>query len=317
MENKLKYKKWILATLKAAWHRTATVNLIVTRRCDMNCNYCYSVREQKEIPPQDWIKIAKKLSKRFAVFTLSGGEPLLYDGVFDLINSLSEFSIAALCTNAKKIEESHLKVMRGLDYLNFSFDHTGDSNISTKTSFGKIPLLKEYSRLNSFELSATLVISNQNIESIPRVIEELKIHNIGINLQLVQRPQPIDTFDTPEKILKLEQLQNELLRMKHQGYPIKEFDDYIKGFVPFVKNQNSVHCLAGKVYFAVDSDGRFMPCQDTEAFGKPILEIEDIDSALKDLSNHTHKNCSCWWNCYYNYQKWAKNPLKYLLFHYR
>ena len=136
----MKVKKWAATALRAAWRRTAAINLIVTRRCDLACGYCHAVRPAKELPPEDWLRMAQALSQRFSVFTVSGGEPLLYKRLPELINGLSRIGIAGLCSNIRMLTASHLDAMRGLDYLNFSIDHPAgacdDERISRKDAFG-------------------------------------------------------------------------------------------------------------------------------------------------------------------------------------
>ena len=307
--------KWAASALRAAWRRTAAINLIVTRRCDLACSYCRAVRRGAELPPEDWLRIARKLSPRFAAFTVSGGEPLLYKGLPQLINGLSQIGIAGLCTNARLLEESHLDAMHGLDYLNFSIDHADthhDSEVSKKNAFGKLPMLADYARRHSFELFGTAVISYRDLDGIPGIVREMTRHAIPLNLQLVQRPEAQDAFDTPQKLAALDALQRELIAMKRGGYLIDEADDYLGGLTAFVEGGRAVACHAGTAYLAVDSDGRLMPCQDAAAVGLPVLETPDLDAALRALPNAIPERCRCWWNCYHRYQDWQANPWRFM-----
>lgn len=312
----MKAGKWAVAALKAAWRRTAAVNLIVTRRCDLACSYCHAVRKGRELDPQDWLRIAQRLSTRFSAFTVSGGEPLLYKGLPDVINGLSRLGIAGLCTNARLIEEDHLRAMSGLDYLNFSIDCTTTSSpsaaSSAKTAFGKLPMLAAHGRRNSIEIFGTTVVTSRNLPEVPGIVREMSRHGIPLNLQLVLRPGAEDAFDSTEKIGELGRLQHELIAMKRGGYLIDESEDYIAGWVPHVEGRRAVRCHAGKVYLAVDTDGRLMPCQDTPAVGLPIPEIADLDAALRELPGSIPGQCRCWWNCYHRYQDWERNPWAYL-----
>lgn len=305
--------KWAKASLRAAWQRTAAINLIVTRRCDLACSYCTAHGKSRDLQPRDWIKIARRLAHRFSVFTVSGGEPLLYKNLPEIINVVSQIGIAGLCTNARLLDDSHLRAMHGLDYLNFSIDHTGDSDASPKTAYGKLPLMTEYAKRHSFELRGTAVITSRNVESIVGVARELARHDVPLNLQLVQHPGPQDAFDTPAKIARLKSLQNELLALKRSGVRIDEPDAYIEGFVPFVQGRAAATCLAGKSYLAVDSDGRLMPCQDTAAVGASLHhDTTDVDAALRTLPQAVPGGCSCWWNCYHRNAAWVKNPVAFV-----
>jgi MoaA/NifB/PqqE/SkfB family radical SAM enzyme len=304
--------KWAKAALRAAWHRTATVNLIVTRRCDLACGYCQARGKGPELTPDEWLRIARRLAGRYSVFTVSGGEPLLYKALPELINGLSRIGIAGLCTNARLLDEGHLRAMHGLDYLNFSIDHTGDAASSKKTAFGKLPLLAHYARRNRFELRGTAVVTSRNCEAIPAVVRELADYGIPLNLVPVQNPGPQDAFDTPAKVARLEALQQELLAMKRDGLPIDESDAFIQGMAAFAGGSAGVTCHAGSVYMAVDSDGRPMPCQDVAAVGEPLHLTRDIDAALRTLPQSVPAQCRCWWNCYERYAQWQRNPWSFL-----
>lgn len=309
----MRRSKWARAALRAARHRTATVNLIVTRRCDLACSYCHALGKGRELPAADWIEIARRLAGRFSVFTVSGGEPLLYRELPQVIEGISRLGIAGLCTNARLIDEEHLRAMPGLDYLNFSIDHTGDCPGTKKTAFGKLPLLAEYAKRNSFALYGTAVITRRNVAAIPAVAREMARHDIPLNLQLVQGPDAEDAFDDAEGIAALIVLQDELVAMKRSGFPIDESDDYIRGFAGYAEGRLAVPCHAGNVYLAVDTDGRPMPCQDTAPHGPSLLETRDIDAALRDLRAAVPESCRCWWNCYHRYHEWQANPWSYLV----
>lgn len=305
--------KWTNATMRSIIHRTATVNLIVTRRCDLACSYCHARQNTPEISHDDWIRIVDILSKKFSVFTVSGGEPLLYSNLPSLINRISRRGIAALCTNCRILDQNHLEEMTGLDYLNFSIDHTGGSDVSDKTAYGKLSLMSEYASRNSFELQGTAVITARNIEAIPTVIKELATYRIPANLQLVQRVENEDAFDSPDKIAQLKQLSAELIKMKQGGYPIWESDAYIDGFADFVENKQAVRCLAGKAYLAVDSDGHLMACQDIKPSDISLRDRDDLEQALKRLTDSIPLGCRCWWNCYHQYARWYNNPASFLI----
>lgn len=308
----MRIRKWAKTALQAAWRGTSVANLIVTRRCDLACSYCTARGKSPDLAASDWIKIARRLSHRFSVFTVSGGEPLLYKGLTELMDALSQTGLAGLCTNARTLEEQHLEAMPGLDYLNFSIDHTGDSSHSPKDAFGKLEMMSHYARRHSFVLRGTAVITSRSVDSIDGIVRKLAAHDIPVNLQLVQNPGPADAFDTPEKLARLRRLQDEIVQLKQRGFDIDETGDYIRGFAPFIEKQAAVKCRAGSAYLAVDHDGRLMPCQSSAATGEPLHhDTTDVDAALRALPMAVPEQCRCWWNCYHRDAAWTKNPVAF------
>lgn len=308
----MKKRKWIRAALKAAFHRTTTVNLIVTRRCDLACSYCRAVRKTPEITVENWLAIASRLSSKFSVFTVSGGEPLLYPDLPKLINGLSRIGLAGLCTNLRRIDSAFLESSDELDYLNFSIDQLDGESASRKDSFGKIPLLLEFSKRNRFALYGTAVITWRNVEAIPALAEYMHASGIPLNLQLVQNPTTENAFCSDDRLQRLHQLQQELLAMKRAGFAIEESDAYLEGMQAFVTGGRSVKCLAGESYLAVDTDGRLMACQDSNAWGPPLHEVDDVAALLDRVKFSKRPGCRCWWNCYHRYARWNENPWRLL-----
>lgn len=304
----MKKIKWAQVACRAARQRTATVNLVVTRRCDLACSYCHATGKTPEITVDQWLLIARKLASRYSVFTVSGGEPLLFRGLPDLINGLSQIGLAGLCSNVRRIDVATLEAMPGLDYLNFSIDQLGEAEMSRKTAFGKIPLLVEHARRQKFALYGTAVITNRNVDVIPELVREMHRHRVPLHLQLVQRPSSENAFDTPDKLVRLAELQAELLAMRRAGYAIEESTAYLSGFGDFVQGDAAVDCQAGRTYLAVDTDGRLMACQDSPASGPPLYQVGDIEPLLVALPASRTAGCRCWWNCYHRYAEWERSP---------
>lgn len=118
---------WMLQMLKDRFSRLVThARLSVTNRCNYSCIYChregldYSTRE---LSPEDWdffIKIAIELGIKY--YKVTGGEPLLYDGIVDVLTSIRKYGgISSITTNGyllKEFAESLSKA--GVDHTNVS-----------------------------------------------------------------------------------------------------------------------------------------------------------------------------------------------------
>ena len=98
-----------------------TMELELSRRCDLRCIYCYS---EAGIPPDgelDFAEITGAVDQAVAlgarrVIVLGGGEPLLYPSLLDVLGHI-RFKGAAveLFTNGVTMTASTAKALRGLD----------------------------------------------------------------------------------------------------------------------------------------------------------------------------------------------------------
>ena len=88
--------------------RLTGVGLILIRRCDLACPYCQVIRPclEGDVGKAEELAVdqLRGVMDRFARFghrhfVLTGGEPLLYEGVFDLIEHAAPRAYISLSTN--------------------------------------------------------------------------------------------------------------------------------------------------------------------------------------------------------------------------
>lgn len=312
----MRLARWSRAALKAGWHRTGAVNLIVTRRCDLSCAYCHAVRKTPELEVTDWLMIASKLAERFSVFTVSGGEPMLYRPLPQLLTGLHQLGLVGLCTNLRVFREEHEPLLQVVDYLNFSIDtdtEGGVPGLSKKDGFGKIEWLSNVAKRHGVSLAGTVVVTRRNVDRVPEVVHALSREGVYANVQLVQSPGPDDCFEQVKDWQVLETLSERLLEMKRSGYLIDESDEYLHGFSAFAQGKAAVRCRAGEAFLAIDADGCLMPCQATQAIDQKLSQTTNLEHALNHLCSVRPDGCRCWWNCYHWYADWANNPVRHLL----
>ena len=94
-------------------------------RCNFNCEYCTQFKYQKdlikgrpftEVSPDVWIKHIGRIkpTRQFRI-TLGSGEPTLYQGISDIINSFSYYTL--LYTNGSDATLKELKKTKARDNL--------------------------------------------------------------------------------------------------------------------------------------------------------------------------------------------------------
>ena len=104
-----------------------------TWRCQLKCSYCWlpyvPLNRGKERTAEEWIKALDKALPDGGVVDFSGGEPLLYPGIIDIIVALGEMGIFWGITtnglNGKAIDNLIEREPKGCGVITLS-DHQGN-----------------------------------------------------------------------------------------------------------------------------------------------------------------------------------------------
>ncbi|RJR41818.1 MAG: radical SAM protein [Desulfobacteraceae bacterium] len=103
------------------------VQIEITHRCNSRCKSCFFWRRKAmgELSVQQWQEVLrdiKRIGGRRVAF--GGGEPTLYEGIFDLIRFAKRLGLnVSLGTNGLRLAEFHGEVSKsGLDVIEISLD---------------------------------------------------------------------------------------------------------------------------------------------------------------------------------------------------
>lgn len=290
------------------------VGLNLTRRCNLTCRYCRIVdnspeRRRKELTPEQWLQIIDRLvSHRRAHFIFTGGEPLLYDGVFRLVDHASGRALTSMITNATLLDQACFDRLDNLDFLTFSFD-TLDAGRSSlpKDPSARLGLIAEQCRRQRITPSAIVVVSAKNYTEVEDIVRLLDAHGISALLSMIhsgggewdfRHHAPDLEFSTEEDLRGLEALQRRLLEMKRAGVRIAESDTYLSNMAAFARGTFRIRCPAAQPFLTVDLDGRIKACHDTPASALNALTFTDYDAMLRQVRSTVHAGCNCYYDCY-------------------
>ncbi len=83
-----------------------TINIKLTNRCNLNCLMCgqtksrHSSWQKEELKPHEWISFIKSIRSKKPFISFWGGEPLVYEGIIDILRSIDELGLkAGIITN--------------------------------------------------------------------------------------------------------------------------------------------------------------------------------------------------------------------------
>ncbi|MDP2767260.1 MAG: radical SAM protein [Candidatus Methanoperedens sp.] len=172
-----------------------TIDWHITQKCNQACKHCYAAGEQfqGEVIPQETLGIIDKmlsLKKDFNVrVTLTGGEPLLRDDVFEIASLLLENSVPiSLTTNGILVRKNINKIVNsGIMQIQVSIDgmrsvHDYLRGLNTfDSAIQALHLLKKEDLLPS----VMTAVNSHNFKQVPEIID--LVRSMSIPLLGIQR----------------------------------------------------------------------------------------------------------------------------------
>ena len=165
------------------------VYLELTRACNLKCIHCLNnsgIKQKDELTKDELLKLIKKLSSLgVQEIRFTGGEPLLFNGIYDLIKFATEEGICtSLGTNgtlitkevAKKLKESGLKkVVVSIDGNKKTHD-----KIRGKKNYQKAMHGLKYLQKNGINVRVNSVIMKSNMDDVIKLAKKMSRKKITI-----------------------------------------------------------------------------------------------------------------------------------------
>ncbi len=165
------------------------VYLELTRACNLKCIHCLNnsgIKQKDELTKDELLKLIKKLSSLgVQEIRFTGGEPLLFNGIYDLIRFATEEGICtSLGTNgtlitkevAKKLKESGLKkVVVSIDGNKKTHD-----KIRGKKNYQKAMNGLKYLKQNDINVRVNSVIMKSNMDDVIKLAKKMSRKKITI-----------------------------------------------------------------------------------------------------------------------------------------
>ena len=163
--------------------RPKILNLMITERCNYLCSFCNFHKKSGEMPFELAIRIINE-SQNAGIKTIAftGGEPLLYKGIFDLIRLIKTYGMSPhITTNGSLVDNSFEEIIdSGLDSMSFSVDGYGDTHDrlrGVKGSFDNIErVMTRLDESSKVLLFINMVVTRFNVKEILKVYEFARSH---------------------------------------------------------------------------------------------------------------------------------------------
>jgi len=252
------------------------INLHLLENCNYCCKHCFArFNSGRPLTVRDWKRIIDNITAETPVsrFNLAGGEPLLYQGLDEIIDYINSNSIlVSLITNGHLLSEERIRSLKGKIYMiGLSIDAIRPDmllKIGRCTNKGEI-----LTPVRSMSLCNTIKENNM----------QLKINTVVSKLNFQENFTDFIETVCPDrwKILKMKRFSNGMFDNSEIEISENEFNQFCSMYssIPHIKEINLKNS-----YVFIDSGGRLV--DNSGEYDKPIsnLLLEDFSSAFRSLT---------------------------------
>jgi len=165
------------------------LELQVTSRCNLACLHCYQdTRLPTDLPLSAAVAVARQFGEMAGLkILISGGEPMLYPRLFDLLDQTAGLPIRrVLITNGTLINGQNVERLK-IEEVQISLDgwEHGHEIIRGRGTFGKAVRGLESARAAGIAVSIATMIHRENLDEFDRMaafIDEIGAVSWGIDL---------------------------------------------------------------------------------------------------------------------------------------
>ena len=279
----------MLAKALVSTRHPILVHLIVTRRCNLSCTYCFEYDSvSKPVPAEELLQRVQRLSSLgTSIITISGGEPLMHPDLERVVAHIRRRGmIVTVITNGYLLTEKRIKELNsaGLDYLQISIDNVNPDEASMKSLKVLDQKLVLLSRFAKFGVNVNTVIGSGIRTPEDALVVTRRSRQLG--------------FATSVGIVhdgngRMKELSEQELRVyrevkKSCGRSFAVVDRFQE---QLAKGQpNNWRCRAGARYFYVDEFGLVHWC--SQQRGYPAVPLERYSSQDMRREYLTKKACA-------------------------
>ena len=292
----------------------------VTGRCNMKCTFCEWWKHQiPELSTKQALKaIDAVCSLGVPFFDLSGGEPLLRKDLIVLAKRVASHGcLVSMNTNGTLFTENIIDdVAKVFDTVVVSLDgpkQMHDKIRGVPGTYDKAVKAIKLLRSHGVKTGVNSVATPWNIDVLPHFIEELR-NKVDLAQVQPMHPYPptLENRPTKQQVLGLV---NFLLKLKRSDPSFLALPtEFIKGFEQFFNGTAPKICDAGKLYVAINPEGKLLACPARSDLILGDTTKDSVNDLLKQKNTQGWKQvyaCNgCWLECTAGVSMMLKNPFK-------
>jgi MoaA/NifB/PqqE/SkfB family radical SAM enzyme len=268
---------------------TVLAHIVPMRRCNLACGYCNEYDKVSEPVPLDVMKrrVDKLTELGISALIISGGEPMLHPGIYDLIAYVRGRGIlTAMITNGYFLKRENIARLNaaGLEYMQISIDNVKPDEVSRKS----LKVLDRYLRYLSedaeFHVNINSVIGGgvkhpeDAVEVSRRAVELGFSTSMGIIHDGTGQLKPLGEVE----MRVYQQLKN---FGKKNWTRLNQFQEDLAHGRP-----HNWRCRAGARYLYICEDGLVHYCSQQRGYPGVPLESYTLEDVRREF--YTEKPCA-------------------------
>ena len=296
-----KWEEWFADQWRQRKLAPQYVQWICTYKCNFKCHNCGTAAgtaREDELKTDEILKAVDSLSELGCkIFSVTGGEPLLRPDIFEVLGYAKKKGMAIGIVTNGYVTEEYAEQLRNvkLDSVLVSIDGYAANHEKIRGAKGSyekcLKSLDFYYELKVPVRAVSTVMLDENVDDIPKIIEDVWKHNITH-----QRIQPLvpegrarGTRNNPETVKKVLRIIHDA---RERGINVEMSEGF--GYLGVIDERVRAHeffCGCGWNTFTIMHDGNVMGC--------PALDYPEMGEGnirKKDLKR-------IWWNGFDKFRK--------------
>ena len=266
--------------------QSGTLRIVLTTKCNYQCKYCFSEGEkdkQIRIIPIEKLKQIIKISKEFGInkIKLTGGEPLLYPQIKELLEYIRKIDIpyVDLTTNISMLNEETIDLLNryNVNALTLSLNTLNKNKFEYLSGFSNFDLVKENLErtINKFQgkIRINCIVFDEQYDEndYENIIDLCKKHNLGMRIIEPSKVEGFPITYTKDKFIKftnkLRKKANKVIQSDCNSVEYLYFENWYLTIMHSLCDNKICDACPKYMYIRVTSDLKLKPClsrRDTE-----------------------------------------------------
>lgn len=273
------------------------VDLLLTEKCNLRCIHCFQgsspISSSEHLNIDILVKLCDEIERlNIQTLKITGGEPLLYPNINELLNALSQKRYCKnILSNGLLITDEMIQVVKNGNFrFTISLDGVTQKQhefLRGKNTFGKTVKNIKRLRQNNINVSIATTLHKNNFQDVGKIITYVKnefapeLHHISF-LSMIGRGIKLNKFCLSEndihfvtetaKTAAMELNCVNKINMDTIGYTEPQEKTDLSGYTkPQEKTDKTILCIAGTELMAIGPDFGIYPC--IHAIGKKEFKM--------------------------------------------